>query len=132
MISRSPKCYIPSFFNIGPPVPKRRFLKGFYHIWAWRPSLSCDQHYVNKFKANIQHLVKKGPMITEKSKFQLELFFYEKRCLPLLGINNIKTSLNKITNRNSAHFSSKQSSSYPHTVQPTASTTDYCFDNRSG
>ena len=20
----------------------RRFLKGFYHIWAWRPSWSCD------------------------------------------------------------------------------------------
>ena len=25
------------------------FLKGFYHIWAWRPSWSCDQHHVNKF-----------------------------------------------------------------------------------
>ena len=30
------------------------------------------------------------------------------RCLPLLGIKRIKTSLNKIT-----YFSSKQSSSYP-------------------
>ena len=28
---------------------KRRFLKGFYHIWAWRPSWSCDRHHVNKF-----------------------------------------------------------------------------------
>ena len=35
------------------------------------------------------------------------------RCLPLLGRKKIKTSLNKITNRNNAHFSSKQSSSYP-------------------
>ena len=25
------------------------FLKGFYHIWAWRPSWSCDQDHVNKF-----------------------------------------------------------------------------------
>ena len=25
------------------------FLKGFYHIWAWRPSWSCDQHHINKF-----------------------------------------------------------------------------------
>ena len=25
----------------------RRFLKGFYHIWAWRPPWSCDQHYVD-------------------------------------------------------------------------------------
>ena len=24
-------------------------LKGFYHIWAWWPSWSCDQHHVNKF-----------------------------------------------------------------------------------
>ena len=22
------------------------FLKGFYHIWAWLPSWSCDQHHV--------------------------------------------------------------------------------------
>ena len=25
------------------------FLKGFHHIWAWRPSWSCDQDYVIKF-----------------------------------------------------------------------------------
>ena len=25
------------------------FLKGFYHIWAWRPSWSCDKDHVNKF-----------------------------------------------------------------------------------
>ena len=24
----------------------RRFLKGFYHIWAWRPSWSCDLDYL--------------------------------------------------------------------------------------
>ena len=24
------------------------FLKGFYHIWAWRPPWSCDQDAVNK------------------------------------------------------------------------------------
>ena len=28
---------------------RRRFLKGFYHIWAWRPSLSCDQNILHKF-----------------------------------------------------------------------------------
>ena len=27
---------------------RRRFLKGFYHIWAWRPSWSCDQDSLNK------------------------------------------------------------------------------------
>ena len=25
------------------------FLKGFYHIWAWRQSWSCDQHHVIRF-----------------------------------------------------------------------------------
>ena len=24
------------------------FLKGFYHIWAWRPSWSCDQDHVKE------------------------------------------------------------------------------------
>ena len=28
---------------------RRRFLKGFYHIWAWWPSWSCDQHHVHVF-----------------------------------------------------------------------------------
>ena len=27
---------------------RRRFLKGFYHIWAWPPSWSCDQDRLNK------------------------------------------------------------------------------------
>ena len=26
-----------------------RFLKYFYHIWAWQPSWSCDQHFVDEF-----------------------------------------------------------------------------------
>ena len=25
------------------------FLKGFYHIWAWRSSWSCDLNILNKF-----------------------------------------------------------------------------------
>ena len=25
-----------------------KHLEGFYHIWAWRPSLSCDQDAANK------------------------------------------------------------------------------------
>ena len=27
------------------------FLKSFYHIWAWRPSLSCDPHAANKISS---------------------------------------------------------------------------------
>ena len=37
-----------SFFKISPLVPEKIF-KGFYHIWTWWPSWSCDQHHVNKF-----------------------------------------------------------------------------------
>ena len=43
------QCYIPSFFEIGPPVPEKKILKGFYHIGAWRPSWSCDKHHVIRF-----------------------------------------------------------------------------------
>ena len=25
------------------------FYLGFYHIWAWRPAWSCDQHHVIRF-----------------------------------------------------------------------------------
>ena len=28
---------------------RRRFLKGFYHIWAWQPSWSYDQNILHKF-----------------------------------------------------------------------------------
>ena len=45
----SPRCYIPSFVKIGQPVPEKKIFKGFYHIWAWRPSWSCDQHHVIRF-----------------------------------------------------------------------------------
>ena len=27
------------------------FFKGFYHIWAWRPSWSCDPDAVNKYRS---------------------------------------------------------------------------------
>ena len=42
MMGRSPQCYIPSFMEIGRRFQRSRFLKGFYHIWAWQPSLSCE------------------------------------------------------------------------------------------
>ena len=28
---------------------RRRFLNGFFHIWAWRPSWSCDHNILHKF-----------------------------------------------------------------------------------
>ena len=46
--------------------------EGFYHIWTWLPSWSCDQHHIYDFfsmylKAYIQNLVKNGPVVSEKS-----------------------------------------------------------------
>ena len=36
----------PSFVEIGSPVLEKKIFKGFYHIWAWRPSWSCDLDYL--------------------------------------------------------------------------------------
>ena len=44
----SPRCYIPCFVEIGPQVPEKKIFEGFYHIWAWRPSWSCDPDAANK------------------------------------------------------------------------------------
>ena len=50
-------------------------MKGFYHIWKWRPSWSCDQHHVIRFsislylKAFIQNLVQVGTVVSEKIQF---------------------------------------------------------------
>ena len=44
----SPQHYIPSTRSLALWFWRRRFLKGFYHIWAWWPSWSCDPHPLNK------------------------------------------------------------------------------------
>ena len=31
MMGWSPQCYIPSFVDIGPPVPEKKIVEGFYH-----------------------------------------------------------------------------------------------------
>ena len=49
MMGSSPRCYIPSFVEIGPLVPEKKNLKVFYHIWVLRPSWSCDRHHVKNF-----------------------------------------------------------------------------------
>ena len=44
----SPRCYTPSFVEIGPLVPEKKIFYCFYHIWAWRPSWSCDLDHLYK------------------------------------------------------------------------------------
>ena len=56
-------------------VPEKNIFKGFYHIWALRPSWSCDQHHVIRFfislylKAFIKNLVQIGKVVSEKIRF---------------------------------------------------------------
>ena len=48
MMGRSPQYYIPSFVEIGLPVPEEKIFEGFLpYIWALRSSWSYDQHVVN-------------------------------------------------------------------------------------
>ena len=48
MMGWCPRCYIPCFVEIGPPVPKEKIFKGFYHILAWRAPWSCDLDHLYK------------------------------------------------------------------------------------
>ena len=57
---------------------RRRFLKGFYHIWAWRPSWSCDPDHLNKLL--FPHL-KESPY---EISVQLAQWFQRRRCLKML------------------------------------------------
>ena len=54
---------------------RRRFLKGFYHMWAWQPSWSWDQHHVIRFslylKAFRKKLVQIGKVVSEKIRFEV-------------------------------------------------------------
>ena len=47
MMNPSTKCHMPSFKVIGLTVLEKIF-EGFYHIWAWPPSWSCDPDPWNK------------------------------------------------------------------------------------
>ena len=74
MMGQSPRCYIPSFIEIGPAVPEKKFSKDFYHIWAWQPSWSCDlDHYINFDSPflRIPHIKFgfEGEVVPEKNKF---------------------------------------------------------------
>ena len=60
--------------EIGPLVPEKKILKGFYHIWAGRQFWSDDQHHVYKslFLCTQKFTYKfryKSPVVSEKSKF---------------------------------------------------------------
>ena len=70
------------------------FLRFFYHIWAWLPSWSCDQHHINKFHFYVPVLKSRDvirspdiPTIQSRSKVRIQFFhpdlrlnFFFKNC----------------------------------------------------
>ena len=54
---------------------RRRFLSGFYPIWAWRPSLSCDQDIANKIQMPLPkeapYKISIGQAVSEKNIFEI-------------------------------------------------------------
>ena len=77
MMGRSPRCYIPSFVKIGPPVLEKKIFEGFLTymgmaaILVMRPG-SCLQIFISLYlKAFIQNLVQNGPVVFEKIRFEV-------------------------------------------------------------
>ena len=48
------------------------FLKGFYHLWMWPPSWSCDQHHVIRFSFPCTCKLSKKNWFRSFSLFPLE------------------------------------------------------------
>ena len=55
-----------NFVEIGPPVLEKKFLKGFYHIWDWGPSWSCDTLVSPSYRFFISNLVLIGQWVSEE------------------------------------------------------------------
>ena len=76
MMDLSPKCYIPSFLEIGPPVPEKiceGFLpyRGVAAILVMSPA-SCHQIFISLYlKAFIHSLVRIDTVVSEKIQFEI-------------------------------------------------------------
>ena len=114
MMGWSPRCYIPSFGEIGLSVPEKDILTSFYHkrgvaaIMVMRPA-SFHQIFISLYlKAFIQSLVQIGTVVSVKiqfeflyvhdlgprSRYDLDLqysyiFIYQIRCLLLLTFRSL-------------------------------------------
>ena len=78
----SPKCYMPSFKIIGFLVLEKKIFMCFYHIWAWRPSWSCD----------LDHLYKLSFLLLKEAPHTIWLWlakrFQRRRCLNIVDDND--------------------------------------------
>ena len=72
MMSWSPQLYIPSFVEIGLPVPEKKIFEGFLPYMGVAAILVIDQHHVIKFsfpctrKLSLKNLVQIGIVVSEK------------------------------------------------------------------
>ena len=114
MMGLSPGCYIPSFVEIGPPVPEKKINEGFLlymglvAILVMRQA-SCHQIFISLYlKTSIQNLDQIGTVVSEKNKFEFlyvhdigrrsrndldlqysHIFIYSIRCLFLLPFRSL-------------------------------------------
>ena len=110
----SPQCYIPSYVEFGPPVPKKNIFdwflpyRGVAAILVMSP-VSCHQIFIYLYlKAFIQSLVQIGTVVSEKIQFKFlyvhdlgprsrndldlqysHIFIYSIRCLFLLTFRSL-------------------------------------------
>ena len=76
MISWSPRCYIPSFVEIGPPVPEKKIFEGFFTIYGRGSHLGhvtsiMLKNFISLYlKAFVQNLVQNGSVVSEKIRFE--------------------------------------------------------------
>ena len=120
MVGWSPRCYIPSFAEIGPPVPEKKIFEGFLAYMGVAAILvmcpaSCYQIFISLYlKAFIKNLVQIGTAVSEKMRFEflyvhdlgprsrndLDLqyshtFIYSSRCLLLLTFRSLAAILSE-------------------------------------
>ena len=75
MIGWRPQCYIPSFVEIGPPVPEKKIFEGFLPYMGVAAILvigpaSCHQIFISLYlKVFIQNLFQIGTVVSKKIHF---------------------------------------------------------------
>ena len=76
MMGWNPRCYIPCFVEIGPPVLEKKIFEGFLPYMGMAAILvlgpaSCHQIFISLYlKAFIQNLVQNGSVVSEKIRFE--------------------------------------------------------------
>ena len=76
MMGWSPRCYIPTFMEIGLPVPVKKIFKGFLPYMGMAATLvmspaSCHQIFISlNLKAFKQSLVQINTVVSEKIRFE--------------------------------------------------------------